>query len=158
LISSETSPRHFPPLQTRNLDGQAVMLPDDLPGPWDVLVLAFRRRQQDDVEAWRAAIEAAGIAGLGFWEVPVIGRGWGPLRGWIDGGMAGAIPQPRIRAHTLTAYTDVAGVRRALGIADSGQVVAVLVADGTVRWQAAGRPDPRHITSLRSAFDGSDPG
>ena len=45
-------------------------------------------------------------------------------------------------------------MRDALGIVGSGQVVAVLVADGIVRWQAAGPPDRELIADLRSALDG----
>jgi len=130
-----------------------VALPDDLPGPMDLLVLAFRRRQHDDVAVWRAAIEAEWRHGLDFWEVPVIGRGWRPVRGWIDGGMAAAIPSPDVRAHTLTAYTDVGAVRDALGIAGSGQVVAVLAVDGVVRWQSAGPPNRERIAGLRAACE-----
>ena len=87
----------------------------------------------------------------------MIGRTWSPLRGWIDGGMAGAIPRPDQRTHTLTVYTHVSAVHDALGTAGSGQAVAVLVAGGIVRWQAAGPPDGERIAELRSALDGLIP-
>jgi hypothetical protein len=152
-LGTDAPTGRFPALRTRNLDGAEVVLPDDLPGPLDLLVLAFRRRQQGDVDAWRSAIDAEWRHGLDFWEVPVIGRGWGPVRGWIDGGMAAAIPSPDVRAHTLTTYTDVGAVREALGIAGSGQVVAVLVADGVVRWQSAGPPNRERMLGLRAALE-----
>jgi hypothetical protein len=66
--------RRFPRLRTRNLDRDVVMLPDDLPGPHDPLVVAFRRRQRVQAEPWQTAVAAAGWSDLGFWEVPVIGR------------------------------------------------------------------------------------
>jgi hypothetical protein len=156
-MGTEIGRRRFPSLATRDLDGAEVALPDDLPGPWDLVVLAFRRRQQPDVDAWRAAIEVEWREGLGFWEVPVIRRTWRPLRGWIDGGMAGAISRPDLHTHTLTAYTHVGAVLDALGTAGSRQVVAVLVAGGIVRWQAAGPPDGERIAELRSALDGLIP-
>lgn len=156
-MAAQPSQGRFPALATRNLDGAAVTVPDDLPGPADLVVLAFRRHQQPDVDGWRAAVATDWREGLGFWEVPVIGRGWGPLRGWIDGGMAGAIADPEIRAHTLTAYTDVGAVQRALGIDGSGAVVALLVVDGDVRWQATGAVDPARLAALRSALDRQAP-
>ena len=152
-MGTDAQTGRFPALRTRNLDGARVALPDDLPGPLDLLVLAFRRRQQEDVDAWRAAIEAEWRHGLDFWEVPVIGRGWVPVRAWIDGRMAASIRRPDVRAHTLTAYTDVGAVRHALGIAGSGQVVAVLVVDGAVRWQSAGPPDREQIAGLRASLE-----
>jgi hypothetical protein len=157
-MAAQPPPGRFPALATHNLDGAAVTVPDDLPGPADLVVLAFRRRQQADVDGWRAAVATDWREGLGFWEVPVIGRGWGPLRGWIDGGMAGAIGNPEIRAHTLTVYTDVGVVQRALGIAGSGAVVAILVVDGEVRWQTTGAVDPARLAGLRSALDRVAPG
>ena len=80
-MGTETRRRRFPALATRDLDGAEVALPDDLPGPYDLVILAFRRGQRPDVDAWRAAIEAEWREGLGFGEVPVIGRAWSPLRG-----------------------------------------------------------------------------
>ncbi len=84
----------------------------------------------------------------------MIERARSPLRGWIDGGMAGAMPRPDLCTHTLAAYTGVGAVGNALGIVGSGQVAAVLIADGIVRWQAAGPPDRELIEDLRSALDG----
>ena len=104
-----------------------------------------------------AAFEAEWREGLRFWEVPVIERTWSPLRGWIDGGMAGAIPRPDLRTHTLTVQTCVGAVHDAPGTGGSGQVVAVLVAGGSVGWQAADPPDGERIAELRPALDGLIP-
>jgi hypothetical protein len=51
-------------------------------------------------------------------------------------------------------YTDIGAVGDALGIVGSGQVAAMLIADGIVHWQAAGPPDRERIEDLRSALDG----
>jgi hypothetical protein len=141
-------PTPFPRLEARDLEGRSVVLPDDLPGPCDLLVLAFRRRQQADVDRWGDLVRSGGVAGLGFWEVPVIGRAWRPARGWIDGGMARAIPDRAVRTRTLTAYTDVGAVLAALGVRGTGRVVAVLVSGGSVRWLAAGTGTQAAIAEL----------
>lgn len=142
----------FPTLPVRDLEGRIVDLPSALPGPYDVLVLAFRRGQQPDVDGWRAAVTAMERKDVGFWEIPVISGAWQPLRGWIDGGMARAIPDIAIRTHTLTAYTDTRAVRRALGIGGPGQVAAVLVAGGMVCWTAFGPVTPRAVAGLQEAL------
>jgi hypothetical protein len=147
-MTDRSVPMPFPHLEVRDLEGRRRVLPDDLPGPWDLLVLAFRRGQQADVDRWGDLVRTAGIDHLDFWEVPVIGRAWGPARGWIDGGMARAIPDREVRIHTLTTYTDVRGVLSALGVHGTGQVVAVLVVDGTARWRSVGTASQAAIAEL----------
>jgi len=73
------------------------------------------------------------------------------VRGWIDGGMTQAISDLAIREHTLTAYTDVRAVCRALGVVGVGRVVPVLVAGGRVRWQGAGPVDDAQLAKLLAA-------
>jgi hypothetical protein len=128
-----------------------LTLPSALPGPYDVVVLAFRRGQQSDVDGWRHAVEELGPDAPGFWEVPAIGGVWRPMRGWIDGGMAGAIPDPHIRAHTLTAYTDTGALRRALGIRGPGEIATLLVAGGDVVWDARGPVTDDAVMQLGAA-------
>jgi hypothetical protein len=147
-MTDQSLPITFPPLEARDLEGRRVVLPDDLPGPCDLLVLAFRRGQQSDVDGWGDLVRTAGIDDLGFWEVPVIGRAWSPARGWIDGGMARAIPDREVRTHTLTSYTDVGAVLAALGVRGTGRVIAVLVAAGCVRWMAVGTGSTAAVAEL----------
>ena len=69
-MGTEIGRRRLPSLATRDLDGVEVALPDDdLPGPSDLVVLGG--------PGDRPRLESA--------------------RGWIDGGMAGAIPRPDLR-------------------------------------------------------------
>jgi len=76
------------------------------------------------------------------------------VRGWIDGAMASAIADPDIRRHTITPYTDVRGVCRALGIAGTDRVVAVLVANGAVHWQHAGAAGREPVAALVATIVG----
>jgi hypothetical protein len=83
----------FPRLAARDLDGRAVALPAGLPGDWNVVIVAFRREQQDLVDSWVPWLDqrAAADPRLGFAELPAIGLRWQPARSVIDGGMAAAI-------------------------------------------------------------------
>ena len=65
----------FPQLSARDLDGRQVVLLAGLPGEWNVIIVAFRRQQQDLVDSWAPWLEEqeAAIPGLGFAEVPAIG-------------------------------------------------------------------------------------
>ena len=113
-----------------------------------MVILAFRRRQQHDVDAWVAALGA----GVPVVEVPVLGRRWRRVRGWIEGGMATGTPAAA-RARVWCAYAPVSGVLGAVGQRGTGQV-AVLVAErgGHVRVVARGAPAPAAVGAVRAAL------
>lgn len=127
------------------------MLPHDLPADPTVVVLAFRRRHQRDVDAWVAALPA----GTPVVEVPLLGRKWRGVRGWIEGGMAGGTPAAA-RARVWCAYASVSGVLGAIGQRGSGQV-AVVVADrsGAIRAVARGAPAPAAVGVISAAAAGA---
>ena len=66
----------FPQLAGRDLDGREVALPAGLPGEWTVVIVAFRREQQELVDSWVPWLEEQAVADprLGFVELPEIGR------------------------------------------------------------------------------------
>lgn len=124
------------------------MLPDDLPADPCVVILAFRRRQQGDVDAWVGALDDD----TSVVEVPVLGRKWRRVRGWIEGGMAGGTPAAA-RARVWCAYAPVTGVLAAVGQRGTGQV-AVVVAErsGHVRVVARGAPAPAAVGAVKDAL------
>ncbi|CAB4943912.1 unannotated protein [freshwater metagenome] len=151
------APRTFPALQVRSLDGRLLQLPADLPGELNLIILAFERRQQDDVDSW-----LAGLAGLAeehpqieLLELPCISRRWTAARWFIDGGMAAAIKAPEALARTLTAYTDVDAVLLALGHPGRDAICPLLTdRSGTVFWQGAGPYQPALARTLRETLRG----
>jgi hypothetical protein len=122
----------FPTIEAVSLDGRRWRLPDDLDGT-TVLILAFDRWQQWEVDDWIRELQALACPHPIF-EIPTIGRRYRWMRSFIDGGMRAGIHDPVVRARTLTAYTDVGRVLRGLGVRTTDHVVAALVeANGTVR-------------------------
>src|SRR5512142_3000291 len=114
----------FPQLAARDLGGREVALPAGLPGEWNVVIVAFRRQQQELVDSWVPWLEdlAATTPGLRFAELPAIGLRWQPARPVIDGGMAAAIRDQQTRQRTLTVYTDLRRVTAPLGIGDQNTI------------------------------------
>jgi hypothetical protein len=122
----------FPDLEVTALDGRRLRLPQDLDGP-TVLILAFERHQQAEVDDWIGELGAAGCPHP-IYEVPTIGTRYRLFRPFIDGGMRAGIPDPAVRARTLTVYTDVGRVLRALGVRSTRHVVVLLAEpSGAVR-------------------------
>jgi hypothetical protein len=133
--------RAFPKLDTTSLAGRRLRLPGDLDRP-TVLILAFERHQQTEVDDWIEELEAAGCPHP-IMEVPTIGTRYRFFRPLIDGGMRSGIPDAAVRARTLTTYTDVGRVLGALGLRSTRHVVVALVEpSGDVRALAQGVFEP----------------
>ena len=125
--------RAFPWVAGTALSGSRVRFPDDFIGAPALLLIAYRRGAQNDVDRWAAFVrrEAPGLKVL---EVPVIpALVWRPFHGMIDGGMRGGVPKPQWSS-VVTVYDDGAAVRDFVG--DRGGPVAhatLLDAHGVVR-------------------------
>ena len=145
----------FPRVAARDLEGRARSLPDAFAGPWNLVIVAFRREQQAMVDTWIAWFDAisARYPTLQCYDVPVLSTRWSPARGLIDGGMARAVHEQEGRLRTLTVYTDVRRVLDALAIDDANTVTVLLVgANGRVRWRASGRVAEHAVSGLLAAL------
>jgi hypothetical protein len=61
------------------------------------------------------------------------------MQAWIDNGMRMGIPNPSVRARTLTFYTDLEPFMRELGINDNSNIHAFLInRDGKILWRTEG--------------------
>jgi hypothetical protein len=156
-------PVRLVPVVGRALDGTAYRLPGDLPGAVTLVVVAFRQRQQADVDRWLDLAVALGVPPSPYGatgpmtravvEVPVLGRRYLAARRVIDGGMAAGIADPVALARTITVYTDPAAFRRACGLRTADEVAALLTRrDGTITWYAVGPPAEPHRADLEAAL------
>jgi len=134
--------RRFPRVEGTNLEGRKYSLPADFESDYNVVLIAFQRGQQADVDTWlpflREQQKAQG--GVRVYELPTLGRSYRIMRGFIDGGMARGIADKATREATITLYIDKSPFKRALAIASEDCISAMLVArDGRVLWRADGR-------------------
>ncbi|MEO5567006.1 MAG: hypothetical protein ABIR92_00850, partial [Gemmatimonadaceae bacterium] len=76
---------------------------------------------------------------LRVYELPTLGRRYLLMRPVIDGGMRGGIPDPAVRAATITLYIDKDPFKRSLGFMREDRIQVVLVdSRGHIRWQRSG--------------------
>ena len=131
----------FPQIRARSLEREHYDLPAEFEGRRNVAVVAFRREQQQLVDTWLPFLLTleAGHDDLRVYEIPAISQRWAPARWFIDGGMAVGIADQQARARTLTSYTDVGHVQRALGLRDDTTIATVLTGrDGRITWMTTG--------------------
>jgi hypothetical protein len=136
----DTAPR-FPVVEGRSLTGRRMTLPEDFAGDLNVVLVAFKRHQQDDVDTWTPRLQemAAGRPGLRVYELPTLAGSYRIMRSFIDGGMRGGIPDTAVRAATITLYIDKRPYKAALRIPNEDEIHVFLVErGGRIRWRAVG--------------------
>ena len=117
-----------------------------------MLVVAFRREQQREVDEWLLELERS-RADLAVYELPVISSRYAPARWLIDGGMTRGIPDRSARARTITVYTDVRTVLDNLGLAGSDTIALVLVErSGRILGTETGGFEPGKTERLTAAL------
>lgn len=150
--TAQSEVRQFPDVVGRDLEGRDLRLPADFAGDRTVVLVAFRARQQRDVDSWMPELAAQRAADptLAVYEIPTLASGWTPLRWWIDGGMARGIKDQRVRESTVTLYIAKRPFKDALGIVSERTIhLFVLDADGRVTHRGSGPATPAGIAALR---------
>ena len=150
----------FPQIRARSLEREHYDLPGEFEGRRNVAVVAFRREQQQTVDTWLPFLLTleAEHDDLRVYEIPTISQRWAPARWFIDGGMAMGIADREACARTLTSYTDVDLVQRALGLRDDTTIATVLTdRDGRITWMTTGAFTARAGEELSAAL-AAEPG
>lgn len=122
----------LPSVRGTSLAGAEFRLPEDLAGEPAVLLVAYRRQTQADVDRWLAALDRLAPNVLAL-EIPTITNPvWRPLQGWIDDGMRRGVPA-EAWARVVTLYDEAPRLAAFLG-EQRGAVTHVVLLDaaGTV--------------------------
>jgi hypothetical protein len=165
IVSSQESPgaapperslvAHFPNVKASNLAKRDLNLPADFEGDRNLLLVAFEREQQKDVDTWLREMKRFEELDPGFhyYELPTIQRPNALLRWFIDTGMRRGIPDRKARERTVTLYLEKKPFCDALLITDQKKIYAFLVdREGKVLWRSEGLFDETKGASLRSAL------
>jgi hypothetical protein len=146
----------FPNIKGRNLNTQDLILPGDLSGEARLLVIAFKREQQQLVETWLPFLKEleSRQPAFRYYELPVLPGGLKLIRGIIDGGMSRGITDSVARERTITIYTDTEEFRANLGI-PSNETIQLLLLDsaGYVRFRTDGAMADKKAGQLRQAVE-----
>ena len=151
---SPTQP-FFPEVEGDNLEGKRFHLPADFEGERNVVLIAFQRGQQAQVDTWVPFLRrlAADQPALRYYELPTIKEMGRVMRWVINRGMARGIEDAKARAATITLYIDKGPFTRALGIGTE-EAISLVVVDrvGRVYWQTIGTYTPEKERALREVL------
>ena len=154
-LPENSAGEHFPSVKATSLEKRDFNLPADFEGDRNLLLVAFEREQQKDVDTWLREMKRFEELDPGFhyYELPTIQRPNAFARWFIDTGMRHGIPDRNARERTITLYLDKAPFCAALHIADQTKIYAFLVdREGKVLWRSEGVFDETKGSSLRSAL------
>ncbi len=95
----------FPEIKGELLSSKAITLPDHCKGKVSVLIIAFKRGTQNQIDTWTQPLmkEFSICSDFRFIEVPMISNFYSWLSHYIDNGMRGGIAEP-MHKNVMTYY------------------------------------------------------
>lgn len=145
----------FPNVSGRNLQRQAVQFPQDFPAKYTVVLMAFWREQQNDVDTWLPFVNVLEklYRETAYVEFPVVYEMSPMGQFFLNEGMRAGIPDQKARQRTTTLYLDKSSFLGKLQIQSQDQIQVLLVAeDGRVLWRERGRFSPVKAQALSRAL------
>lgn len=143
----------FPTTAGDSLNKRRIEIPAGLDAPYNILMVAFLQRQQEDVDTWlpTAKTIAADHANVEYYEIPTVSNAGGPLfKMFLDNGMRSGIPAFAARERTITLYLDTAKFRELAGIDGQDRIwVGLVDREGRVYWSTRGPADESKLAELR---------
>jgi hypothetical protein len=151
----DNQPGRFPVIEAETLRGRRLRLPDQLKGERNLLLVAYEREQQADIDTWLAVLDTFSVQppAFAYYELPSLGSSYKWMRAVIDGGMKQGIPDRAQRDRTITLYLDVDWFRKQIGTAAEPGIAALLVdREGLIVARWYGRYQEAAGTELRAAL------
>jgi hypothetical protein len=148
----------FPALESETLEKRAVQLPADFQGERNLLLIAFEREQQKDIDTWLTQMKRYEDIDKGcrYYEIPMIEKMNRFMRWFINTGMRHGIPEKKARERTITLYIDKEPFKKSLQIPDEQKIYALVVdRSGNVLWRATGPYDDANGKSLQQFLEKS---
>ncbi len=152
--SSPVNAGSFPNIKASDLNKKAVNWPAGLPSDRTVLIIAFTRKQQSQVDGWVSGLKLKSAGGPAWFEVPMIDDPGSVARYFIDNGMRSGIPGTEARSHVVTVYAKKATLMKQMGLVGE-KTVHVLVVDrkGNILASVSGAYNDAGAASVNKAVN-----
>ncbi|WOO39794.1 hypothetical protein [Rubellicoccus peritrichatus] len=144
--------RNMPEVVGINLEGQNVKIPDGLEGQDILVIVAYEREQQENVNTWIPELVELEKTNpnFRFYELPVIYKGGAAFRFWVNNGMRSGITDTPSRLRTITVYTNREAFNQFLDIPNTDQIQLLLLNhEKQIVWRSTGDYTPEKYASIK---------
>ncbi len=142
---------YFPKITGIDLEGKKQELPAVFKNKLNLVIVAFKREQQSEVDTWIKAVEPILKENphLSFYEIPLIYELSAFKRMWVNNGMRFGIPDQIARKRTITVYTNRQEFFEITQMKEE-KIYALLVdSNGKILWRRQGVADDKKISDLK---------
>lgn len=146
----------FPKVNGVNLEGKEVNLPTELDGKKKLLIIAYKRKQQEDINTWLEATTELlkEYPDFTVYEIPTIKEMNFLMRFNINNGMRYGIPSKEQRLNTITLYINKEKFNSSLNINSEDSIYAFLLnQENEIIWRAEGLANPSLVDSLKARLN-----
>ncbi len=145
----------FPILVAETLAGARFQTPDPERENTHVILIAFKRGVQPQIDRWLAALAepVEKRSNVEMYEIPMLAGGWRLMSGIIDGGMRSGIPAEQ-HSSVATFYGDVNRYKDILDMDEENVCYLYVIApQGTIRFAVSGPPTAELIDGAIKALE-----
>jgi len=146
---------HFPSLKGELLSFQKFEIPKDCKGKVSLLIVAFKRGTQPQIDTWTKEILPLYDSNeeFLFLEVPMISGMYSWMSSYIDNGMRSGI-QKKLHDNVLTYYGSLSDYYKYFGVDDKKTCYLFLLdKEGKVQLMKKGNANPESMKELRVKTD-----
>jgi hypothetical protein len=141
---------YFPKVTGIDLNGKKQEIPTIFKNKFNLVIIAFKREQQIEVDSWIKAVEPIlkENTNLSFYEIPLIYELSVFKRIFLNNGMRFGITDEVARKRTITVYTNRQEFFKITQMKEE-QIYALLIDDnGKIIWREEGIADDKKISDL----------
>lgn len=144
----------FPQLTGIDLEGEKRELPKAFENKINLVVVAFKREQQENVNGWiKVADEILEKnSEVGFYEIPLIYELGAISRGFINNGMRRGIPDIKARKRTITVYTNREEFFKMMKMKEEKIYLLVISNQGKIMQRIEGDATKKNISALKKKW------
>lgn len=142
---------YFPKVFGIDLEGKRQNLPSAFSNKLNLVVVAFKREQQVEVDTWIKAAEPLlkKNRNLNFYEIPLIYELSAFKRMWVNNGMRFGISNKEARKRIITVYVDRAKFFKMTKMKEE-KIYALLIDNkGKIIWRREGEANSKKLSSLK---------
>jgi hypothetical protein len=142
---------HFPNVSGKNLNGKKYTFPQDFSAAKILVLIAFKREQQAQVDTWFPFADSLEqtLKDFRYYEFPTLSQ-FNPLFQWfINRGMRSGIQDYSARKRTVSFYINKEPFKNALNIQTEDTIYIMLLdKSGRIHWRTNGNITDQKTESL----------